>query len=162
MSVTEIVSLAASVIQIADLGSKLSVKLFTSTRRLKQASKSIDALSQEIASNGAILKLLGQTLSGDRYARLCSQSVIDTVRHLVNDTREVFLSLGKFIESNEKSGSQCLGGSGIKQKLNETSLEAMTEEVQSNLKRLKASLLVILNVLVLAEQMLKYEQLPSD
>lgn len=60
---TEILNLADSVVRTADAGGKLSVKLFTSTRRVKQVSKSIDTLSQEIASNGAVLKQFDEGVS---------------------------------------------------------------------------------------------------
>jgi hypothetical protein len=50
----DILGIAASVIQIADLGGKLSVKLFTFSRKIKNAHKSIDSISQDISATGAI------------------------------------------------------------------------------------------------------------
>lgn len=83
MSGIEIVGLAASLIQIADIGGKLSVKLFTFTGKVKNANKSIDALSQDIAATGAVLKQLGETLSKDKT----SESVLTGSRRRSKDSR---------------------------------------------------------------------------
>jgi len=156
MSGVEIVGLAASVIQIADIGSRLSVKLFTFSRKVKNADKSIDALSQDIAATGAVLKQLGETLSKDASLKVCSQGAVDTAKSLVEDTNNVFSGLEKLIETNEKPSSKFLKGISIKQRLKFPFLQPQIEQVQANLERLKSSLLVILNVLIFAEQLRKY------
>ena len=155
MSGVEIVGLAASVIQIADIGSRLSVKLFTFTRKVKNANKSIDALSQDIAATGAVLKQLGETLSKDAALKVCSQGAVDTAKSLVEDTNNVFSSLEKLIEGDGKP-NRFLKGISIKQRLKFPFLQPQIEQVQANLERLKSSLLVILNVLIFAEQLRKY------
>lgn len=155
MSGLEILGLAASVIQIAELGGKLSVQLFTFTRKVKNANKSIDALSQELASTGAVLKQLGETLTKDDNVRVCSQEAITTARGLVDDTNKVFTSLQKVILGDEKSNEKFLKGITLKQRLRFPFFESQIEQVQANLERLKTSLLVILNVLIFAEQLRK-------
>lgn len=154
MSGVEIIGLAASVLQIAEIGGKLSVKLFTFTRKVKNANKSIDALSQDIAATGAVLKELGQALNNDAQLRVCSQSAIDTAKSLVDDTRRVFSGLEKLIDGDSKS-SKSFGGISLKQRIKFPFVESKIEEVQANLERLKSSLLVILNVLIFAEQVRK-------
>lgn len=78
MSGLEIAGLAASVIQIAKLGGKLSVKLFTFTRKVKCADKTIEALSQEIAVTGATLQQLEWALGKDDNLRVCSKVAVRT------------------------------------------------------------------------------------
>lgn len=154
MSGVEILALAASVVQIAELGGKLSVKLFTFTRKVKSANKSIDALSQDIAATGAVLQQLGVTLSKDGSLKVCSQQAIDTAKNLVDDTQRVFKNLEKLVEGDEKRSIGKLGIS-LKQRLKFPFIESEIEQVQANLERLKSSLLVILNVLIFAEQLRK-------
>jgi hypothetical protein len=45
MSGLEILGIAASVLQIAEMGGRLSVKLFTFSRKIKNADKNIDSNS---------------------------------------------------------------------------------------------------------------------
>lgn len=161
MSGAEIIGLAASVISIAELGGKLSVKIFTFTRKVKNANKTIDALSQEIAVTGAVLQQLGETLSNDQSVKVCSQEAIDTAKKLVSDTERVFKSLEKLLDVDEKSGSKFRKAVNLR-RLKFPFLESEIEEVQANLERLKSSLLVILNVLIFAEQLRKYVLLPSS
>jgi len=156
MSGIEIVSLAASAIQIADIGGKLSVKLFTYLRKVKNANRSIDALSQDIAATGAVLKQLGETLSNDDSLKVCSQEAIDVAKTLVKDTKKVFTDLEKLIDGNERSDSNFLQNVSFWQRLKYPFLQQQIEQVQANLERLKSSLLVILNVLIFAEQLRKY------
>lgn len=156
MSGLEILGLAASVIQIAELGGKLSVQLFTFTRKVKEANKSIDALSQELASTGAVLKQLGETLTKDKQLRVCSQEALSTARGLVQDTNKVFTKLQRVVEGDEKSNEKFPKGISLKQRIRFPFVESQIEQVQANLERLKSSLLVILNVLIFAEQMRKW------
>jgi hypothetical protein len=55
----EVLSIAAGVIQLADLGAKLSVKLFAFPRKTKIANRSIEAISKDVAATGAVLQQLG-------------------------------------------------------------------------------------------------------
>lgn len=155
MSGVEILGLAASVIQIAELGAKLSVSLFTFTRKVKNANKTIDALSQEIAVTGAVLQQLGETLSNDKSVKVCSQEAIDTAKKLVLDTEKVFKNLENLLDVQEKPNSRFRKAVNLK-RLKFPFLESEIEQVQANLERLKSSLLVILNVLIFAEQLRKY------
>lgn len=52
MSGIEIVDIAASVLQLANLGGQLSVKPSTFSRKIKYADKSITSISAEIAQTG--------------------------------------------------------------------------------------------------------------
>lgn len=152
MSGIEVIGLASSVIQIADVGLKLSVKLFTFTRKIKSADKGIDALSHEIAATGAVLQELGSTLSDKGYVQLCSPQAIATATNLLNDCRDVFQRLGRVIDSPEAGRK---GKVSLRQRFHFTFLASEIEELRANLERLKSSLLVILQVLVLAEQLRK-------
>ena len=150
MSGVEILGIAAAVLQIADLGSKVSVKLFTFARKVKNADKHIDAISKDIASTGAVLQELGLELQHDRksVAQVSSQKLISTAQDTVNDCKRLFKSIGAAIDG-EKGNKAILG---FKQKLKYTYLEPEIELLRSNLDRLKSTLALMLNVLILSGQ----------
>jgi hypothetical protein len=52
MSGIEILSIVASVILMADWGAKLSVKLFAFSRKIKNANRSIESISKDMATTG--------------------------------------------------------------------------------------------------------------
>jgi len=150
MSGIEILGIAASVIQIAELGARLSVKLFVFSRKIKSADKSIDSISQDIAATGAVLQQLGSELSKDENAELCSNEALATTRNLVDSCMSVFKDLESSLDGRFSSSNSVVAG--WKQRLKFPFLEAQIEVLRSNLERLKSSLLVMLNVLIFAAQ----------
>jgi hypothetical protein len=150
MSGIEILGIAASVLQIAELGGKLSVKLFVFSRKIKKADKSIDSISQDIAATGAALQQLGNELAKDEHLRLCSQEAISTAQRLVDDCNKVFLELDNALDGGISNNTLV---QGWKQRLKYPFLEPQIELLRSNLERLKSSLVVMLNVLIFAGQL---------
>jgi hypothetical protein len=65
MSALEVVVAVASIIQIADLGAKLSVKLCTYYKTVKVAAKSMQDISSDVFLTCSILNELGKTLEED-------------------------------------------------------------------------------------------------
>jgi Fungal N-terminal domain of STAND proteins len=158
MSGIEILGVAASVLQIADLGGQLSIKLFTFSRKIKNADKNIDSISKDIAATGAVLQQLGKELQKDTELRLCSSEAVATAKSLVSDCNNVFIELDQAL-SNKKSignGTSHKLVTGWKNRIKYPFLEAHVEMLRSTLERLKSSLLVMLNVLIFAEQLRKY------
>lgn len=156
MSGIEILGIAASVVQIADLGGRLSVKLFTFSRKIKNADKSIDIISRDIAATGAVLQQLGKELEKDDQLRLCSIEAVSTARDLVEDCNRVFVELDDALGGRGSHGRTRRLVAGWKDRIKFPFLEAHIELLRSNLERLKSSLLVMLNVLIFAEQLRKY------
>jgi Fungal N-terminal domain of STAND proteins len=157
MSGIEIIGIAASVLQLADLGGKLSVKLFTFSRKIKNADKSIASISAEIAQTGSILKQLGNELQKDDQLRLCSAEAVNTAKSLVDECYKVFHELNDALDSKSPSNKLV---AAWKQKVKFAFIEPQVDLLTSNLERLKSSLLVMLNVLIFAEQLRNQEALP--
>ena len=160
MSGVEILGIAAGVVQIAELGGKLSVKLFTFTRKIKNADRNIDSISQDIAATGAVLQQLGNELKKDEKLRLCSPEAIATARSLMQECHRVFKELDDAVDGKGKgfgSGTKVI--LGLKQRLKYPFLEPQIDMLKANLEKLKSSLLVMLNVLIFAEQLKKYDVL---
>ena len=159
MSGVEILGVAAGVLQIAELGGKLSVKLFTFTRKIKNADKHIDNISQDIAATGAVLQELGNELKKDEHLRLCSPEAVAEARKLMLACRGVFDELNDAIDGKGK-----VRGAGkwlaLKRGINYTFVEDQILLLKAKLEHLKSSLLVILNVLIFAGQMKGNEALP--
>lgn len=153
MSGVEILGIAAGVLQIAELGGRLSVKLYTFGRKIKNADKNIDSISQEIAATGAVLQQLGNTLKKDDQRKLCSDEALTTARKLVADCYKVFSELEDSLDGRSSSSKLV---SNWKHRLKYPFLEPQIDLLLSNLERLKSSLLVMLNVLVLAGQIKRY------
>lgn len=152
MSGVEIIGLAASVLQIADYGWKTSYKLYAFSRKVHDAGKTIELISQDIGATGAVLKQLGDEVAKDEKAnpgsRLCSQGLIDAASKLVEECSGIFKEIDLSIGG--KDGNKVV--LGFKQKLKWSYLEPRVELLRANLERLKSSLALMLNVLMYAEQ----------
>lgn len=109
MSGLEILGIAASVLQIAELGGKLSVKLFTFGRKIKNADKNIDSISQDIAATCAVLQQLGITLRKDDQTRLCSAEAVSTAKHLLGECHKVFSDLNDTLDGSGSGSKLVLG-----------------------------------------------------
>lgn len=162
MSGVEVLTLAASVVQLAATGLRLSVNLHTFTRHINSGDKLVDTLSHEIAATSAVLQQLGQTLSDQKSAQLCSSQAATTAQKLLDDCSKVFEELDVTIMSPQATEPE-LGHVqsstrvvNLKRKLNLTYLQSQGIELKANLERLKSGFLVTLNVLILAEQMRRY------
>ncbi|KAK5102697.1 mitogen-activated protein kinase kinase kinase [Lithohypha guttulata] len=157
MSGIEILGIAAAVLQIAELGGKLSVKLFTFSRKVENAHSSISSISKDIAATGAILQQLSSVLKKDEDLRLCSQEAIETARSLVSDCRKIFTDLDEALGTGSLSNKYI---ASLRDRLRYPFLEPHIDLLQANLERLKSSLVVILNVLIFAEQLRSREAFP--
>jgi hypothetical protein len=169
MAGVEILGIAASVIQIADVGARLSVKLYTFTRKVKGAGRSIQEIAQEIAATGAALRELGEALEEDKYADLASRQSIESTRQMVSDCWKVFSDINESIGGDSlfkasktdvskkpfDLGSVRLPSFTFKQRLKYPFIEPQIDLLKTKLESLKSSLVLMLQVLSLAEQIRK-------
>jgi hypothetical protein len=101
MSGIEILGIAASIISVTDLGGKLSVKLFTFARKIKNADKSISSISRDIAATGAMLHQLGNELKRSDQTRLRSKGLVLTAQTLVNGCNNIFAKLDEALDDKK-------------------------------------------------------------
>ena len=149
MTGVEVVGLVASVLQIADLGVRLSVKLYSFSHKVKHANKSIEVISQEIALTGNVLQLLSKQLKEEQH--LPSDEAVSTAQSLVGSCRNIFSEIDDVLDNRAGATSGLGWLIKLKTKVEFPFLEAQIELLRSNLDRLKSSLNVMLNVLILAE-----------
>src|ERR1700712_1210803 len=129
MSGIEILGIAASVLQLADVGAKLSVKLFVFSRKIKSADKSINRISQDIAATGAVLQQLGKEISKDEHLQLCSNEAMSTAQRLVGDCNKAFSELDDALDGRLTKNTVVMGW---KQRLKYPYMEAQIELLRSN------------------------------
>lgn len=159
MSGLEIIGIVASIAQIADLGAKLSVKLFTVSRTIKGAQRSIQGISEEIAVTSTVLSQLGTELKKDVQGDLYSAEAITTTKGIMAGCRDIFKQLERAI-STDGPGAPGGGPSAtltdLKKRLKFTFMESQIDGLRSKLERFKSSLLVMLNLLIFAGQIRRF------
>jgi hypothetical protein len=137
-------SIAASIISVADVGLRISIKLYTYSNTALRAPQSIRTLAQEVSLTAAILSELGSLLKADGAARLASPNALRTTNEAVKSCENVFLEIGGVFE---KAG----GGIGYR-KWVWPFLEDKVKVMLSDLERGKTLMLLMLNVITFAKQ----------
>lgn len=153
MSGIEALGVAASIIQVADLGTKLSVKLFSFYRQVKNANESIQLLSNEVALISAILHELGDSLEEEESANLCSDEAFLTLERVLDQCRDVLRQIERVVGINDLSSKTRL--QQVTGKIRLVLLEPSLEPLKANLERLKSTMLLLLNVIMFAGQVRK-------
>lgn len=148
MSGLEALGVAASLIQVADLGTKLSVKLFSFYRQAKNANQSIQSLSSDIALTSAILRELGESLKTEESRKLCSEEAFKTLSQVLNQCRDVLGQIQRVIKDTDQPPKTRLQNNTEKFRL--VLLEPSLEPLKLNLERLKSTMLLLLNVIMYA------------
>lgn len=148
MSGLEAVGIAASIIQIADLGTKLSVKLFTFYRQIQNVNQSIQSLSSDVALTCAILGELGERLKDDEQSKLCSPEAHLTAQQVLRQCEDALRQIQEMVNT-----SDCAGKSRWRQattKLKNVLNEPNVDLLKGDLERLKSTMLLLLNVIMYA------------
>lgn len=139
-----------ALIQVAEFGTKLSVKLFFFYRELKGANESIQNLSSDVTITSAILRELGEGLKEGEHAKLCSKTAFDILKDVLNQCEEVLeqiRDMTKYSDSSAKTRLQ-----QITESFRHVLLEPSVDPLKTNLKRLKSTMLLLLNVITYAGQ----------
>ena len=84
------IDLIASVLQVADIGVRLSLKVYIFCHASLNADNPITFISKDISRTSAILRELGQCLENDHDAQLCSENAFRTTSTIVSECRIVF------------------------------------------------------------------------
>ncbi|KAJ9370060.1 hypothetical protein DTO282E5_5257 [Paecilomyces variotii] len=150
MSGLEAIGVAASIIQVADLGTKLSVRLFSLYRRFKDADQALRDLSSDVALTCAILRELGESIEKDEQSKLCSEEAYRTLKSILSQCREVLEQIQNMIDYRNNSQKTPL--QRMTEKIRNVLMEPSLDPLKSNLKRLKSTMLLLLNVIMYAGQ----------
>lgn len=154
MSGLEAIGIAASIIQVADLGTKLSIKLFTLYREIKNANQATKDLASDVSLTCAILRELGQSLKQDERAKLCSKEALIIAKYILNQCEEVMCDIRNRLK---KHG---VGSEGEKmsafRRATEKFWQALSmqdlDPLKAKLETLKSTMILMLNVIMFAGQ----------
>ncbi|TVY43307.1 hypothetical protein LCER1_G008650, partial [Lachnellula cervina] len=151
------IGIVASVVQLADFGFKLSVKLFTFSKAVASADTSIQEISNDVSLTSTVLKELCQILQADE-SHVVSENALEATRQTVKECMSIFeqfdyaldrslRNLG-MLEDNGKAKRGRVALEKLKWPLKQNKMELL----RSNLDRLKASLALMLQVLSYARE----------
>lgn len=155
MSGLEVLGVVASILQIADLGAKLSVKLCTFYRTVKVANQSMQELSCDVSLTCSILNELAKTLEQDDQAKLCSEQAFRIAQEVLKECKAVFQQIENGIEKNTQDGEKSRFARGAR-KVTIALLGPNFDVLKSNLERLKSTTLLMLHVIMYAGELRKY------
>lgn len=158
MSGLEALGIAASIIQVADLGTKLSVRLFSFYRQVKSANESIQLLSNEIALVSAILRVLGDNLKHEESSKLCSEEAFRTLKLVLSQCQDVLKQIQRAVDIGEQNGKSRF--QQVTGKFRLVLIEPSLDHLKANLERLKSTMLLLLNVILYSGQIRRY--VPSN
>lgn len=153
------VALAASVIQIASVGVKLSTTLYAFAETVSAAEKTLKHIADDVSLTSAVLKQLGRNLEWDNQRGIASHNAIKTAEEVMHECLEVFNDIEATLEKAVKkaeSGKYGMGKAAFA-KLRWPLLQPKMELLRSNLERHKTTLILMLNVLTYAAKLKQYE-----
>jgi hypothetical protein len=152
MSGIEIFGIVAAALQLADLGSRLSVKLYTHGQKARNTSLAAEALSRDVTLTCNVMRQLGESLREDNDARLCSAEAFETAQEVLNECQGVFKNIDKAIAPDSRAPRSSSLLLRMTQRVAEAQRGSQLAVLGSNLERLKSTMLLMLNVIMYAAQ----------
>lgn len=146
--------LIAAVVQVADVGFRLSEKLYTFGQTVASADESILFISKDISYTCSILRILEHSLRKDHEVELYSQNAVNTAETIVKECRDIFRemdrTLSKKISRIGLDGSSSRFAVTALERLRWPFLRLRMMVLWGNLGKLKSSLHLMLNVFIYA------------
>lgn len=149
------IGVAASIIQLADFGAPLSIKLYTFYHQVKNADERLNSLSSNVSLTCNVLKQLAQNLEQDDQARLYSHEAFVTAKQVSVDCDAIFKkidgALDRFKHGLARSSLQRAAA-----KVGFVFMENDIHALRSDLERLKTTMLLLLNVVMYSGQIRRF------
>lgn len=148
----------ASIIQIADVGLRLSLKLYTFGETVASADRTVLSISKDISLTSSVLKELGSNLEKDKETRLCSENAVKTAEEVVLECLKVFQEIDALLEktvatTGNDGRTKAKWTAAVVGRFRWPFLQPKMQLLRSNLDKLKATLLLMLNVMTYARQL---------
>ena len=146
----------ASILQISDVGLRLSLKLYTFGETVVNADKAVVLLSKDISLTSSVLQELGQHLRND--CDIASENAIKTAKEIVEECLQVFQELDAALEKSKAKMDIDGKGKGkwtsaVIEKVRWPFQQPKIEQVGGRLDKLRATLMLMLNVIIYARQL---------
>lgn len=155
MSGIEAIGIAASIIQVAEFGTKLALKLCTFYHQVKESNETVRSLSSDVSLTCTILHQLGDSLEQDAKTKLYSEKAFTTAQEVLGECRLVFNKIDRAVEE-QKSHNAKNRVARVTKKFGLALMEGHLDMLRSNLERLKSTVLLMLNVIIYAGQIRWY------
>ena len=149
-------ALLASIVQVADVGLRLSLRLYTFGETVASADRSILAISKDVSFTSSVLRELGQVFENDT-GRIHSDNATETAEAVVRECSDVFremdtLLLKKVPNLKAESKDKKARAKTALERLRWPSIKGKIEILNCNLDRMKSTLTLMLNVIMYAQQ----------
>ena len=150
-AMAEVVGLAASIIQIAGAGAKLSVTLYNFTSSAARADQDIRDIADDVELTSNALESVGKLFESEDAKSIISTKAVQDAHNIIKKCQGVFDELSEIVEKRrkkDKDGKKTLSMMG---KLAWPMKEQRVELHRKRLESLKNSLVLLLHVLQLAQ-----------
>ena len=149
------IGLLASIVQVADIGFRLSLRLYAFGETVVSADRSISAISNDVSLTSSVLKELGSILANDT-SRIYSDDAIKTADAVVRACSKAFkdmddMLLQKLPHLHAGDVEKQSRASLILERLRWPAIKGKIELLRVNLDRMKSTLTLMLNVIIYAK-----------
>lgn len=150
----------ASIVQIADIGFRLSIKLFSFAESVASADQAIISTSKDVSLTSSVLKEVGEVLKKDQSFGTYSATAIQTAAAIVTECSEVFQAMEKVLlekvpNINANRKEKGLRTTMTLERFKWSYWQPKLQLLRGNLDRLRSTLLVMLNVITY-QRLLRY------
>lgn len=151
-------AIVASIIQIADVGLRLSLKLYTISETIARADKTIVSISKDVSLTASVLRELGHHLEKDQEAKICSENAVKTAEQIVQECLKVFHEIDGILEKHTtqttpEGKSTHRWAETVAGRMKWPFLQRKVQLLISNLDRLKATMMLMLSVIAYAKHL---------
>ena len=143
----------ASALQIADVGFRLSTKLFKFAETVTSADRVIASISRDVKLTSSVLKDLGASIENDRQSRLINEIALQTADGVIkeclavfNEMDSIFLKRTPLLKENQDS--KATRTKKMLERLWWPYIQSKVLFLQSNLEKLKSTLLLMFHVII--------------
>ncbi|KAL8688096.1 MAG: hypothetical protein Q9218_005905 [Villophora microphyllina] len=160
-------AVVSSIIQIADVGLRLSLKLYTISETIARADKTILSISKDVSLTASVLHELGTHLEKDKEVKICSENAVKTAEQIVQECLKVFHEIEGLLEKHTtktatEGKSKHRWTESIAGRMKWPFLQPKMQLLMSNLDRLKATMMLMLNVIAYAKHLREQTQANSQ
>ncbi|KAI4677433.1 uncharacterized protein J4E84_009118 [Alternaria hordeiaustralica] len=147
----EVIGLAASIIQIAGAGAKLSVALYNFTNSAARADQDVKDIADDVELTSNALESVGRVFESEEAGSIVSKKAIQDAGNIIKKCQSVFDEVSEMVEKRRKVGKNGKKSLSVMGKLAWPMKEQRVELNRRRLESLKNSLVLLLHVLQLAQ-----------
>lgn len=150
-------ALFAFIVQIVDVGCRLSLRLYTFGESVASADRAILTVSKDVSLTCTVLQELGSVLKNDT-SNITSKNAVHTAEKVVQECLGVFqemdeLLLNKMPQLRLDGGDKKARAKRMLERLRWPTIKGKIELLSCNLDRMKSTLTLMLNVIIFAQQL---------